>query len=260
MSVRAVLIDMDGVLWVGPTVVPGAPETVEELRARGLRLLFATNTTRRPLAAILEQADSLGIAMAPEEILAPARIVRELIAARPGARALLLVDPSLREDLGGIAEAELGDPTADFVVMGDVRGGFTREQLSGALPALLRGARLVALHKNRFWRGDEGLRIDLGAYVAGLEYAADVKAVTVGKPSADYFRAALRITGVKASEAAMIGDDVESDIGGAQAVGMTGILVRTGKFEPHFVARSPVTPNHIVDSIVEAARLKLLQG
>src|SRR6266511_5143914 len=85
-------------------------------------------------------------------------------------------------------------------------------------------------HPNRWWQTADGPRLDAGAFVAGLEYTAQVEAEIVGKPTAAYFEAALAELDAKPGDAVMVGDDVESDIGGAKALGMRGILVRTGKF------------------------------
>ena len=107
---------------------------------------------------------------------------------------------------------------------------FAWTNLNRAFAALRDGARLVCLHKNRWWQTSAGPLLDAGAFVTGLEYAAGVEAEVVGKPSRAYFEAALAELGAEAGETVMVGDDVESDVGGAKAVGMHGVLVRTGKF------------------------------
>ncbi|MEN8259676.1 MAG: HAD hydrolase-like protein, partial [Pseudomonadota bacterium] len=113
------------------------------------------------------------------------------------------------------------------------------------------GAELIAIHKNRFWQTDFGLKMDIGGFVVALEYASGKPALTIGKPSADFFRMALKSMDLSASDVAIIGDDIDSDVGGAQAVGMTGILVKTGKFREEYVAQSRVTPDWVIDSIRE---------
>ena len=108
---------------------------------------------------------------------------------------------------------------------------------------------MIALHKGKFWQTEDGLQMDIGAFVAGLEYVTGQTATVIGKPSRTFFETALIDMGVKPARAAMIGDDIDSDIGGAQAAGMKGILVKTGKYREELVNKSSVKPNVVVDSI-----------
>jgi ribonucleotide monophosphatase NagD (HAD superfamily) len=111
------------------------------------------------------------------------------------------------------------------------------------------GAQLYCLHKNRWWQTKRGPLLDGGAFVAGLEYAAQVEAVVLGKPSSAYFAAACEALDADPSMAWMVGDDLESDIAGAQGVGMHSVLVRTGKFRPDAVEQARTQPDGIVSSI-----------
>ena len=113
------------------------------------------------------------------------------------------------------------------------------------------GAALVGMHRNMFWRTSDGLELDGGAYIAGLEEATGVRATICGKPAPAYFEAALELLGVPAPRAAMVGDDVANDVLAAQAVGMTGVLVRTGKFREADLQRDDGTPDHVIDSFAE---------
>ena len=115
----------------------------------------------------------------------------------------------------------------------------------------MRGARLVALHKNRWWQTASGPRLDGGAYVAALEYAAGVTAEVVGKPSRAYFESALTTLGVAPGETFMVGDDAETDIAAAVGLGMQGVLVRTGKFREATLAQAEPKPTAVVASIAD---------
>jgi HAD superfamily hydrolase (TIGR01458 family) len=94
------------------------------------------------------------------------------------------------------------------------------------------GAQLLALQKNRYWRREDGLSLDAGPFVAALEYASGRSATVVGKPEREFFELALRELGLAPHEAAMVGDDAEADVAGAQIAGLKGIQVRTGKYRP----------------------------
>jgi HAD superfamily hydrolase (TIGR01458 family) len=110
---------------------------------------------------------------------------------------------------------------------------------------------LYRQHRNRWWQTSRGPLLDAGAFVAGLEYAAGVEAEVVGKPTRAYFEAALGELDVKPGDAVMIGDDIEADIGGAKAIGMRTVLVRTGKFREGTLAASEHDPDAVLDSIAD---------
>jgi HAD superfamily hydrolase (TIGR01458 family) len=128
---------------------------------------------------------------------------------------------------------------------------FSYMNLARAFHELEAGAELYCLHKNRWWQTKHGPLLDAGAFVAGLEYAAETDAIVLGKPSTAYFEAALKALDADAEMTWMVGDDIESDIAGAQAHGMRTILVRTGKFRPDAVEATSVRPEGIISSIAQ---------
>jgi HAD superfamily hydrolase (TIGR01458 family) len=251
-NVRALLIDLDGVLYVGDEPVPGAREAVAELRARGLALRFVTNTTVHPRARILESLNRRGFAVERHELATPAALAVAHCRQRGHRRVALLMADEVKEDF---AELEEAVDDVDAVVVGDLGERFDYAVLNRAFRRLIEGAELVALQKNRYWRTPEGLSLDVGPFVAALEYAARVRAVVVGKPSPDFFRTVLDGIPAEARHAAMVGDDVESDVGGAQAAGLHGILVRTGKYRADAVAASGITPTATLGSIADVPEL-----
>jgi len=137
------------------------------------------------------------------------------------------------------------------VVVGDAEDGFTYDRLNRAFRLVMEGARIIALEKDRYWMGADGLCLSAGPFVAALEYATGAVAEVVGKPSSDFFEIALAGMGASAQETAMIGDDINTDVGGAKNLGMMGILVRTGKYREDLLDRSSVIPDLILESISE---------
>ena len=223
MTIRGVLLDIGGVLYVGDRPVAGAGAALAALRAAGPGLCFITNTTSGPKRAVLDRLARMGFEIEPRELFTPAAAARDWLAAR-GLEPWLLVAPPLLEDF---PETQ-GEPNA--VVIGDAGPGFTYEALNRAFRMIMGGAQLIALAKNRYFMTAGGLTLDAGAFVAALEYAAGVEATTLGKPAPDFFAAALASVGCPAGEAIMIGDDWESDVNGAIDTGLGGILVKTGKY------------------------------
>ncbi|MER6528228.1 HAD-IIA family hydrolase [Streptomyces sp. NPDC001508] len=264
MSVRAVLIDIDGVLTVSWRALPGAVAALREIRAAGLGVALVTNTTSRTRASIAAALAEAGFAAGAEDVLtAPAVTAKHLAEHFPGARCALLNSGDVREDLEGVRlvdenEDENEDP--DVVIVGGAGPEFGYAALNRVFGHLQRGARLVAMHRNLFWRTDRGLRLDTGAFLLGLERAARTEAVVTGKPSPAFFAAALARLGVDADRALMVGDDVESDVLAAQRAGISGVLVRTGKYLPESLAAASGTPDHVLDSFADLPALLRLRG
>ncbi|MFJ9868057.1 TIGR01458 family HAD-type hydrolase [Streptomyces sp. NPDC101165] len=252
-SVRAVLIDIDGVLTVSWQPLPGAVDALRRIRAAGLAVALVTNTTSRTRASIAETLAGAGFEVDAEDVLtAPALTAAHLAEHFPGARCALLNSGDIEEDLGGIT---LVDERPDVVVLGGAGPEFDYAALNRAFGYLQQGARLLAVHRNLYWRTEAGLQLDSGAFLLGLEKAARVEAEVMGKPSPAFFEAALARLGVTADRALMVGDDVESDVLAAQHVGITGVLVRTGKYQPETLASASGTPDHVVDSFADLPAL-----
>ncbi len=224
MRVGGLLVDLDGTLYVGGEPVEGAREAVSRLRSAGFVIRYVTNTTRKPRREVAEHLISLGFEGQEAEIFTPARAAAGLIG---DGSCFPLVDESLLEDLAGIT---LTEDSPDQVLVGDLGEGFTYERLNAAFRCLVEGAELIALQKNRYWRKEDGLSLDAGPFVAALEYASGKGATVVGKPERSFFRLALEDLGLEAHRVAMVGDDAEADVAGAQAAGLRGIQVRTGKY------------------------------
>ncbi len=249
-----ILLDIDGVLHVGDQAIPGAVETLAELRARSAGVRLVTNTTSRPARQIAERLRAMGFELDDSELQTPARIARRHCAERGYEAVMLMVPDALREDLEGVVEVR-PDDDVDAIVLGDLGDGFTRAALDSAFRAVIDGAELIALQHNRYWRSADGLVLDVGAWSAALEYAADVEAVVVGKPSPAFFGDALAAIGVDADHAVMVGDDAEADVGGALAAGIRGVLVRTGKYRPDAATAAGIEPTATIDSLSDLPEL-----
>jgi HAD superfamily hydrolase (TIGR01458 family) len=254
MKPRALLLDLEGTVFQSGALIPGAGEALAEATRRGVAWRFVTNATSRPRSVILRELSDMGLPMdvEPERLFTGPRAARRLLLERGWKRCHFLVRPGLLEDFDGI---EPVDSAADAVVLGDLGAAMSYERLNRAFRLLLGGAALVTLARNRYWQAEDGLMLDAGPFCAALEHAAGKEAVLAGKPSRAFFEAALSSTGVPSSEAAVVGDDLESDVGGGQAAGMRGILVRTGKFREGDLARSAVRPDAVIASVADLPAL-----
>ncbi len=252
MSIRAILFDLEGVLYQRDMPIPGALDVIAEVRARGLPVRFLTNTTTKPRSAIVGRLNAMGFAVEPGEVFSPPLAARRDLEAAGMRRVHLATVPALAEDFVGF---ELVDDAPDAVVMGDLGPGYDFDRLNSLFAMLVSGARLIALHKNRYWRKDRNLILDLGPFVALLEYAADTEARIVGKPARAFFEFALADMNVSAGETLMIGDDIEGDVGGGQNAGLRAVQVRTGKFRETDESHPLINPDFRLNSIADLPAL-----
>ena len=247
-GVRGVLLDLEGTLYEAGVAVPGAAAAIERLSSLGIAHRFVTNTTSRPRSAISRELAAMGIPADPESIFTAPLAARDYLIGSGLTRCHLMVAEAVLEDFAGI---EHTDDSPQAVVVGDVGEGFSFERMNRVFRLLLEGAEFVTLARNRYYRGPGGLVLDQGPFVAALELASGRQALLAGKPSPRFFAPALAALGVSSSGAAIAGDDLEADVGGAMALGMRGILVRTGKFREAELAASAVRPDAILASIAE---------
>jgi HAD superfamily hydrolase (TIGR01458 family) len=244
----ACIIDLDGTLYSGGEAIPGAASAVANLRDSGIRLCFATNTTRRPRSALVERLAAMGIGVDAEELFtAPVAAAGWL--AQQGARSLSLLLPEATFEEFEAFERDQASP--DFVVVGDLAEGWSFEILNTAFRALLAGARLVAIQKNRSWDAGSGLQLDAGPFVAALEFATGQEAVLVGKPSRPFFETAAAALGVTMDRIAVVGDSLVNDVAGGHGAGCLGVAVRTGTFREQDLAALERPPDAVLDSIAD---------
>lgn len=252
---EALLLDIDGVLYVGGEPIPGAVEAVKELRSRVGAIRLVTNTSSVSRQAVIDRVNGFGFEVESEEVLTPAAMAVRYCRTKGYQKVNLMVAKSLREDLEEI-DLVGTDERADAIILGDLGSMFNADILNRAFRRLIEGADLIALQHNRYWRrADDDLVLDVGAYAAALEYASGVKATTVGKPSKEFFEMALADVGTEAGNAVMVGDDIESDIGGGLGDGIASILVRTGKFSPDKLEESGIEPTAVIDSVSDLPAL-----
>ena len=249
------LLDVDGTVFDDEGLIPGAHAAILALRAGGLPVRFVTNTTRVPRATIAVWLEHFAVPATADDIFTPPIAAVAWLRER-GIRRVAVCLPV--ESLGEFNEFDVVDHDPEAVVIGDLGPAWDFDTMNRVFRWLLDGVEFVALHRNRYWKTGGELVLDVGAFVAAFEYATGREATLVGKPSRPMFEAAARSMGLALSDVAMVGDDLQADIAGAQALGIQGIMVRTGKFRAEELESSTVEPDLVVDSI--AALPELLLG
>jgi HAD superfamily hydrolase (TIGR01458 family) len=251
-GIDGVLLDIDGVLVVSWEPIPGAAKAVEWLRARQIPFRLVTNTTTHSRDELGRTLRDAGIDVTGDEVVTAVVMTGAYLRSHhPGAKVFLLSDGDPSADL---PEVELVEDEADVVVVGGAGPDFSYERVNRAFGMLMDGAAFIGMHRNMYWRTKDGLQLDGGAFIAGLEEATGRTAVICGKPSATFFHEAAETLGTPPERTAMVGDDIVNDVLGAQAAGLVGILVRTGKFMTPDLERASSKPDRVIDSIAHLPR------
>ena len=257
MVVGGVLFDIDGVLVTSWQPIPGAADALRVLADHRIACSYLTNTTtltRRQIAAALAGA---GISVRPDEVITAAVLTADYVRSHhPGARCYLINSGDVTDDMPGLDIVEQTGEAPDVVLLGGAGPEFTHLALSRVYEWMAQGVPVVAMHRSTAWKTVEGLRIDTGMYLIGMEETCGRKAVAVGKPAPAGFLAAAARLGVDPDEMYMVGDDLHNDVLAAQVVGMSGVLVRTGKFRQETLDRwaadeFAMQPTHVINSVAE---------
>ncbi|OQV21375.1 Phospholysine phosphohistidine inorganic pyrophosphate phosphatase [Hypsibius exemplaris] len=253
-SIKGFLLDITGVCYdsAGNSGIPieGSIEAIKLLRQAKIPFRFCSNESTASRVHLARKLGEIGFDIKAEEITCPAPVAAQLLRER-GLRPFFLVKDEVLEEFEGI-----NSTNANCVVMGDAQENFSYENVNRAFSVLINSPTpiLISMGCGRYYKETDGLKIDVGAYCKGLEYACGIKAEFVGKPDPKYFLSALEQLKISPANCVMIGDDVAGDCGAAQKAGMRALLVRTGKYRPEDERRTDVQPDGVVDNLLQAVQ------
>jgi HAD superfamily hydrolase (TIGR01458 family) len=251
-NVKGWLIDLDGTLFVGDSLLPGASEFINKLRLQDRSFRIVSNSTVLSRKQIAEKLCKLGIEVSKKEIFTAASATADLLRTFGGVKCHLVTAKDLIEEFNGI---EISEKNPDYVVLGDIGNAMNYEVMNKVFKLVMSGSELISLQKNRFYRDADGLQIDAGSFVAGLEYSTGKQARIIGKPSRQFFNLAVHNIRVEtgqrwlSAEFAMVGDDIEADIKGAMDAGLVGVLVKTGKHNDSYSEHFGIVPDWSFESV-----------
>jgi HAD superfamily hydrolase (TIGR01450 family) len=268
MAIGGVLFDIDGVLVTSWKPIEGAARTLQTLADHQIARSYLTNTTTRTRVQIADLLTEAGMSVNPDEVITAAVLTADFVRDRyPDARCFLVNSGDIAEDMPGIDIVSSVDchggpmpETPDVVLLGGAGPEYDHVTLSWVYDWMAQGVPVVAMHRSTSWTTTEGLRIDTGMYLLGMEEVSGRKAIAVGKPAPEGFLAAAARLGVEPDEMYIVGDDLNVDVIAGQVVGMTGVLVRTGKFRQATLDRwaadeFAIQPNHVIDSVADLPEL-----
>ncbi|XP_020567832.1 phospholysine phosphohistidine inorganic pyrophosphate phosphatase [Oryzias latipes] len=256
---KGVILDLCGVLYDSGegdgVAIPGSAAAVKKLKESDLQLRFCTNETQATREKFVAKLQRLGFDISVSEVFPPAPAAIAVLKER-GLRPHLLVHDGLLNEFVGVDQTN-----PNCVIIGDAAENFSYKNINEAFTVLigLEKPVLFSLGQGRYYKETDGLKLDVGVYMKALEYACDLKAEVIGKPSPTFFQSVLNDMGLQPNEVLMIGDDLVNDVGGAQHCVMKGVQVRTGKYRPSDEKHPTVKADGTVDNLAQAVDIILSQ-
>lgn len=251
-EIKGFFFDLDGVLVQNGVNIPGAVETLKFLHKRRIPFRILTNRTTQSLDTIHAYLQERKFPVKKEEIFSAPQAAVHSLRHRGSVKCCLVMREDPKKDF---AEFIITKNNPDYVIVGDLEDSWNYSILNEIFNMIMNGARLMALHKGRYWREEARLHVDIGVFVAGLEYVSGKEALVMGKPSPDFFNMALEDIKLEPHQVAMLGDDIISDVGGAQRMGIKGVLVLSGKYVQEHDHHYDVKPDLILPSMTEIQKL-----
>ena len=246
---KGILLDLEGVIYEGNRLIDGSIETINKLLVHGFNIKYLTNTTTASRKLVFEKLLQFQFPLIESDIFSPAIAANIFLKKKNISRISLFTNQSLQEDFSDFVIDEL---KPEAIILGDLYKEFTWEKLNKAFQIILEANPLIiALHKNKYCKRENKITLDLGPFVAALEYATSKKSILIGKPEKNFFNLAIQDMGLRKEEVVMIGDDIFADIGGAKNNSIPAIQVRTGKFQKKDETNSHLQPDYRINSIVD---------
>ena len=247
--IKGILSDIDGTLYFKGAPVPGAIETVDLLREKGIKLLFFTNTDSKTPKNVYKLLLEYGFQVKEEEIFTPIIALKEFLKDKTDAKLYLVTTEEVKEEFQEYHHIK-GSEIPDYVIVGDFQDNWDVHRLNKAFRYVMKHkALLLGTQGNKYYLDVNGEPvIDTGSFVNMIAEAANVKPIIFGKPSKDYFLQALKKLNLLAEDVIVVGDDIETDILGAQNSNFRGILVKTGKGQFYNSTGGTIIPHKVIDS------------
>jgi len=245
-NIKALLIDLEGVLYSDNKLIPGATEVIKELKNNSLKLRFLTNTTTAPRKIIFNKLQDFGFDIEEEEIFTPIIATKNYLRDNRVKKIALVTNIEIIEEFN---DYEITQKNPEVVIMGDIYKNFKWEILDRIFKLVyLENSALIALHQNKYCMRDGKISLDLGPFVKAIEYSSDKKSILMGKPEKNFFDLAVKDLEIIKDNILMIGDDITSDIEGSINANLKAIQVKTGKFQEKDF-NYPTQPHYRIESI-----------
>jgi len=245
-NIKALLIDLEGVLYSDNKLIPGSIDVIKEFRKKNLKLRFLTNTTTTPRKLIFNKLQDFNFDIEEEEIFTPIIATKNYLRDNRVKKIALFTNIEIIEEFN---DYEITQKDPEVIIMGDIYKNFKWEILDSIFKLVyLENSALIALHQNKYCMRDGNISLDLGPFVKAIEYSSGKKSILMGKPEKNFFDLAVKDLGIVNNNILMIGDDITSDIEGSINANLKAIQVKTGKFQEKDL-KYPNQPHYRIESI-----------
>ena len=247
-NIKGILSDIDGTLYFKGVPIPGTIDTINKLRDLGIKLLFFTNTDSKSPKTVLKILKDYGFTINEEEIYTPIIALKEFLSKHPNKKSYFVTTREVEHEFQNVPQVE-GDEVPDNVIIGDFHDNWAVNRLNEAFKYVFKGANLLGTQGNKYYLDHNGEPIiDTGSFVQLIATAANITPKIFGKPSKEYFLQALEKINLSENKVFVIGDDIESDIQGANNANIKSILVKTGKGQFYDPNKTQIKPFMVIDS------------
>ncbi len=254
MKYAGFMLDMDGTIYMGKNVIPGAREFIQALNERGIPHVFLTNNSSKNRLQYYDKLVSMGFDVKPEDVLtsniATARFV---VTERPGKKVYMVASPEVIEEAKAMG-VNIVEDDPDIVYLTFDRT-ITYEKINKAYKALLLGAELIATHPDDVCPTEDIFDIDIGPFIRMFEQMCNTKATVIGKPNRLMLEMAAGEMGVDPKEIVMVGDRLYTDIRMGKVTGIDTILVLSGETSIEDLKASDIEPTYVLESVADIPKM-----
>ena len=250
MDFDGFLFDLNGVFYEDKNIISGANETIDWLKKNSIPYKFISNNSTLSRKLFVEKLKKIGLKINISEVIT-SNYAGVLTIKKMGLKNCKLI--MTEEAKLDYKKFQLQNKKIDAIVIGDIGENWSFSLMNELMNDVISGAEIIALHKGKYYQSQGKLKIDCGAFVAGLEYSTSKKAISIGKPKKSFFDLAAFDLGT--NKICLVGDDLHNDIEGGQKMGYKTILVKTGKYRQNIFDKSKIKPDFCIPSIKELIKL-----
>ena len=247
-KIKGILSDIDGTLYFKGKPTQGAIKTVSKIRKKGIKLLFFTNTDSKSPQTVFKTLIDYGFEVDYDEIYTPIIALKEFLNENLDKKSYFITTKEIQKEFQEFPQVK-GSEIPDFVILCDFHDNWDVKRLNQAFKYVLKGAKLIGSQGNIYYLDRNGEPVlDTGSFIKMISNASKSSAEIFGKPSKHFYNRALKKINLDKKEVLVVGDDIYSDIKGAQNIGLKGILVRTGKGESYEDSSKEIKPNLVIEN------------
>jgi HAD superfamily hydrolase (TIGR01458 family) len=246
---QALLIDIDGTIYFKGQLIDGAIDFLKELKENDVAIRYLTNTTSIAPSKIVERLNNYGLDVSEQECFTPITAAQVYFGKHRNLSYYVAASPDLKREFD---QSRWNEADPDCVVLGELREVCSYEELNKIFAFVSHGSRLLATsYSPYFYTATGEKKMDTGAFARMFEASLQIKAEIIGKPAPLFYQMALDSVDIDSHQCMAVGDDIDTDILGANQVDLFSVLVKTGKYDEAYVKASHIAPDAIVTSLVE---------